>query len=154
MQVGWWFLFFIIFFIFYFWFPFGVYVVDQDFWGSSTLWLVCSSDERRCWIAEAQRREDKTQLANRGKLLIAPASTAFKHSLKEVLALPAVASQIKDTMAAKEVRILGEFMAMLAVDSARAFYGPGHVWAAHELGAIQVRRRNIVFQSIKKNDQN
>ena len=26
---------------------------------------------------------------------------------------------------------------MMARDSARAFYGPGHVQAAHELGAVQ-----------------
>ena len=26
---------------------------------------------------------------------------------------------------------------MMAKDSARAFYGPGHVQAAHELGAVQ-----------------
>ena len=29
------------------------------------------------------------------------------------------------------------FYDMMARDSARAFYGPGHVQAAHELGAIQ-----------------
>ena len=33
---------------------------------------------------------------------------------------------------------LQAFHAMLGQDSARAFYGPGHVAAAHELGAIQM----------------
>lgn len=33
--------------------------------------------------------------------------------------------------------MLQEFYQMLSTDSARAFYGPGHVRAAHELGAIQ-----------------
>ena len=65
------------------------------------------------------------------------ASSAYKHSLKEVLALPAVAAQVKDTKAAREVAALGEFFAMLSHDSARAFYGPGHVLAAAELGAVQ-----------------
>lgn len=36
------------------------------------------------------------------------------------------------------VKALADFMAMLAQDSSRAFYGPGHVHAAHEMGAIQV----------------
>lgn len=65
------------------------------------------------------------------------ASSAYKHSLKEVLALPAIASKIKDTKAAREVSALQEFYAMLTADSSRAFYGPGHVLAAAELGAIQ-----------------
>lgn len=65
------------------------------------------------------------------------ASSAYKHSLKEVLALPAIASKIKDTKAAREVSALQDFYAMLTADSSRAFYGPGHVLAAAELGAIQ-----------------
>lgn len=32
---------------------------------------------------------------------------------------------------------MAAFYAMMGSDPARAFYGPGHVWAAHELGAIQ-----------------
>lgn len=65
------------------------------------------------------------------------ASSAYKHSLREVLALPAIASKIKDTKAAREVSALQEFYTMLTADSSRAFYGPGHVLAAAELGAIQ-----------------
>lgn len=34
------------------------------------------------------------------------ASSAYKHSLKEVLTLPAIASKIKDTKAAREVAAL------------------------------------------------
>lgn len=44
---------------------------------------------------------------------------------------------LQDTKAAQEVAALQAFHAMLGQDSARAFYGPGHVRAAHELGAIQ-----------------
>lgn len=65
------------------------------------------------------------------------ASSAYKHSLKEVLALPAIASKIKDTKAAREVAALQDFYAMLGADSSRAFYGPGHVLAAADMGAIQ-----------------
>ena len=43
----------------------------------------------------------------------------------------------QDTKAAQEVAALQAFHAMLGQDSARAFYGPGHVRAAHELGAVQ-----------------
>ena len=44
---------------------------------------------------------------------------------------------MQDTKAAQEVAALQAFHVMLGQDSARAFYGPGHVRAAHELGAIQ-----------------
>ena len=41
-----------------------------------------------------------------------------------------------DTKAAKEVAALEAFFAMLGNDSSRAFYGPGHVVAAVEQGAV------------------
>ncbi len=44
---------------------------------------------------------------------------------------------MQDTKAAKETKLLQDFYDMMARDSARAFYGPGHVQAAHELGAVQ-----------------
>ena len=44
----------------------------------------------------------------------------------------------QDTKAAKETKLLQDFYDMMARDSARAFYGPGHVQAAHELGAVQI----------------
>lgn len=46
-------------------------------------------------------------------------------------------SQIKDTKAVKETRVLNEFHKMMTKDSSRAFYGPGHVLAAAERGAIE-----------------
>ena len=42
----------------------------------------------------------------------------------------------QDTKAARETGALQEFYATLAADPARAFYGPGHVRAAAELGAV------------------
>lgn len=54
---------------------------------------------------EAQRREVRALLLNRSKILLAPASSAYKHSIKEVLAGSVVAGQIKDTKAAKEVQV-------------------------------------------------
>lgn len=44
---------------------------------------------------------------------------------------------VQDTKAANEMAALRDWYAMLSQDSSRAFYGPGHVFAAHELGAIQ-----------------
>ena len=44
---------------------------------------------------------------------------------------------VQDTKAAREVQVLADFYAMMAQDSARAFYGPAHVRAAHDLGAVQ-----------------
>lgn len=87
--------------------------------------------------AEAQRKEARPLLLNKSKILVTSASTAYTQALKEVLSAPGIANQIKDTKAAAEVAALSDFMAMLANDPSRAFYGPGHVAAAHELGAIQ-----------------
>ncbi|KAF6264488.1 Dom34 protein [Scenedesmus sp. NREL 46B-D3] len=87
--------------------------------------------------AEAVRRDARPLIENKASIITAQASSAYKHSLKEVLALPAIAGKIKDTKAAREVAALQEFYAMLGADSSRAFYGPGHVLAAAELGAIQ-----------------
>jgi protein pelota len=85
---------------------------------------------------EAQRKDLRVLILNKSKIVLASASSAYRHAVKEVLASPAIASQIKDTKAAQEVNALGEFMNMLGTDPSRAFYGPGHVRAAHELGAI------------------
>jgi len=71
------------------------------------------------------------------RLVLAHASCAYKHALREVLASKAVAAQISDTSAAREAAALGTLFDTLARDPARAFYGPGHVAAAAELGAIK-----------------
>ena len=43
---------------------------------------------------------------------------------------------LQDTKAAQETKALQDFYSRLSTDSARAFYGSGHVMAAHELQAI------------------
>jgi len=55
-----------------------------------------------------------------------------------VLANPLVSGRVANTMAAREVSSLKAFMEMMAKDSARAFYGPGHVFAANEIGRLSV----------------
>ncbi|PNH05441.1 Protein pelota, partial [Tetrabaena socialis] len=83
--------------------------------------------------AEAVRREVRPLIENKEKIVLAPASSAYKHSLKEVLSCPGIASRIKDTKAAREVGALQDFYDLLSTDSTRAFYGPGHVFAAAEM---------------------
>ncbi|BBM98230.1 protein pelota [Marchantia polymorpha subsp. ruderalis] len=88
-------------------------------------------------MLEASRRELRNIIENKSKIVLAHSSSGYKHSLKEVLAEPAVMAQIKDTRAAKEVKVMQDFFSMLSQDSARAFYGPKHVEAAQERIAIQ-----------------
>ena len=83
---------------------------------------------------EASRRNLRSVIENRYRIIEVHASTAFKGAIREVLEAPAVMSQIKDTKAAMEVRALDDFFEMLAAQPERAFYGPAHVFAAHEAG--------------------
>lgn len=88
-------------------------------------------------MLEATRRDLRPIVENKGKIVLTHSSSGYKHALKEVLAAPAVLALIKDTKAVKEVKALDDFHTMLANDSSRAFYGPGHVFAAHDRLAIQ-----------------
>ena len=85
---------------------------------------------------EAVRKEWKAIQTNVGRIIKAHASSAYVHSLSEVLENPNVRGLISETKAASEVKALDEFFEMLANDPARAFYGPAHVMAAHELNAV------------------
>ena len=73
---------------------------------------------------------------HRKKVLETHASTAFRGALREVLESPSVARLIKDTKASAEIAALDDFFSTLAGKPERALYGPAHVFAAHELGAI------------------
>jgi len=85
---------------------------------------------------EASKRDLRPILENRSKILLANTSSGHKSALKEVLEAPNVMNQIKDTKAAAEVRVLGDFYSMMAKDSSRAFYGPKDVLVAHESSAV------------------
>lgn len=87
-------------------------------------------------VKRQQEAGSKALMLNRSKIVVASASTAYKHSIKEVLSSPEVAPRIKDTKAVQEARAMEAFLTMLGSEPARAMYGPGHVNAAHELGAI------------------
>ncbi|CAN6215287.1 unnamed protein product [Urochloa humidicola] len=86
---------------------------------------------------EASRRDLRVIIENKQRLVLAHATSGYKHSLKEVLDTPGIMALIKDTKAAQEVRALQDFFNMLTNDSARACYGPKHVEIAHDRLAIQ-----------------
>lgn len=50
--------------------------------------------------------------------------------------MPKSSYEAQDTKALRETRVLQDFYNMLSQDSSRAFYGPGHIRASNELGAI------------------
>lgn len=71
------------------------------------------------------------------KWLLAHASSAYKHALKEVLSDPAVAPRVADTKAAAEVLGLKQFFGKLSAEPDRATYGYSWVAKAAEQGALE-----------------
>lgn len=88
-------------------------------------------------MLEAERRQLRTIIENKSRIILVHTTSGYKHSLREVLDAPNVMNMIKDTKAAQEVRALKDFFAMLSNEPARACYGPKHVEVAHERMAIQ-----------------
>lgn len=88
-------------------------------------------------LLEAERRELRSIIENKSRIVLAHASSGYKHSLGEVLDAPNVMSLIKDTKAAQEVKALKDFHEMMSNDPTRACYGPKHVEVANEQLAIQ-----------------
>lgn len=88
-------------------------------------------------LLEAERRQLRTIIENKSRIVLVHTTSGYKHSLKEVLDAPNIMNMIKDTKAAQEVRALEEFFNMLSNDPARACYGPKHVEVAHERMAVQ-----------------
>jgi len=87
-------------------------------------------------MKEAQRNHIKVLLENQKKFLLCHASTGHKHGLKEVLSNESIASQLADTKAASEVRIINSFYDMLKKESDRAIYGLSHIKYALQHNAI------------------
>ncbi|KAJ7978239.1 Protein pelota-like [Quillaja saponaria] len=88
-------------------------------------------------ILEADRRNLRPIIENKSRIILAHASSGYKHSLREVLDAPNVMNMIKDTKAAEEVRALKDFFNMLSNDPSRACYGEKHVEVALERLAVQ-----------------
>lgn len=79
----------------------------------------------------------KVLLENKGKFVLAHASSGFKHSLREILQDSSVQSKLSDTKAAGEVKALDQFYQVLQNEPSRAFYGTKHVERANEGQAIE-----------------
>ncbi|XP_043720647.1 protein PELOTA 1 [Telopea speciosissima] len=88
-------------------------------------------------LLEAERRQLRSIIENKSRILLVHTTSGYKHSLREVLDAPNILTLIKDTKAAQEVRALKDFFNMLSNDPARACYGPKHVEVAHERMAVQ-----------------
>jgi len=89
-------------------------------------------------FSQAIKMDQKVLTDNKSKFILVHASSGFKHSLKEVLAEPAVLSRLSDTKAASEVKALDSFYTMLQNEPDRAFYGIGHVEKANDMSAIEI----------------
>jgi len=87
--------------------------------------------------AEAVRAEYKVLLENRAKFVLVHSSSGFKHSLKEALQDPAVASRLTETKFSSEVKSLEQFYTVLQTDPDRAVYGPNQVLKANEQQAVE-----------------
>jgi len=86
---------------------------------------------------QAVKNEWKAITENKSKFLLVHSSSGHKHSLKEVLADPAVTARLADTKAAAEVKVLDTFFTMLQTEPDRAYYGISHVEKANEAMAIE-----------------
>ncbi|KAL3911112.1 MAG: hypothetical protein SGPRY_008818, partial [Prymnesium sp.] len=89
------------------------------------------------WMCrEANKRDLRDLILSKPKWVLAHASSAHKHSLKEVLAESAVSARVADTKAVSEVLALKSFFDMMAVDPLRVTYGYRYVLTASNQGAI------------------
>jgi len=87
-------------------------------------------------IEEAVRQDLKYIMENKHKFLLVHSSSGHMGSLKEILLDASVTSQLEDTKAARDVRVLNNFYSMLQKDESRAFYAYVHVNAAADVQAI------------------
>ena len=89
------------------------------------------------WMgAMAAKRDMRALLLSKPKWVLAHASSAYAHALRQVLTDPAVAARVADTRAGAEVAALREFVQMMGDDPDRVTYGLRHVQAANEQCAI------------------
>ena len=87
-------------------------------------------------MGEARRRELRELLISRPKWVLASASSAYKHALREVLAEPSVGARVADTRAAAETLALRTFLELMAAQPERVTYGYAHVQYAASQGAV------------------
>ena len=89
------------------------------------------------WMGAAATKRNLRELSqSRPKWVLAHASSAYKHALREVLLDPTVAARVAETRAGAEVAALGEMVQMMGDEPDRVAYGLRHVQAASEQAAI------------------
>eukprot|EP00201_Polytomella_parva_P021310 CAMPEP_0175046804 /NCGR_PEP_ID=MMETSP0052_2-20121109/5234_1 /TAXON_ID=51329 ORGANISM="Polytomella parva, Strain SAG 63-3" /NCGR_SAMPLE_ID=MMETSP0052_2 /ASSEMBLY_ACC=CAM_ASM_000194 /LENGTH=184 /DNA_ID=CAMNT_0016310591 /DNA_START=122 /DNA_END=679 /DNA_ORIENTATION=- len=71
-----------------------------------------------------------------GMVITAHASSAYRHSLAEVLLSPAVQNRIQDSAAGREIAALERWRRVFATNPDRAFFGMKHVMTAAGVGAV------------------
>ncbi|KAI9225320.1 MAG: pelota [Piptocephalis tieghemiana] len=87
-------------------------------------------------MSEAVKTGNRALLDARPKFLLVSCASGHKHALEQILQDPAVASQLKDTKAAREQQLLDRFYREMNSDPDKAPYGWDHVQRAQEMGAI------------------
>jgi protein pelota len=87
-------------------------------------------------LAEASKRDIKAIAQNADRIILAHASCAYRHALREVLSSDAARAAVAHTAASRDAAALEAFFETLAATPDRAFYGPGHVGAAADMGAV------------------
>jgi len=87
-------------------------------------------------MTQATLAGNKTLLQARSRFLLVHSHSGHRHALQEILSLPEVASQLKETKYARETLMLQKFWKMLQDDELRAWYGEAHVSLAVDRGAV------------------
>ncbi|CAN1271532.1 Protein PELOTA 1, partial [Linum perenne] len=91
----------------------------------------------RFLLLEAERKQLRSIIENKSKIILVHTTSGYKHSLREVLDAPSVMNIIKDTKAAEEVLSQTRCKVLGLINSDRACYGPKHVEVANERLAVQ-----------------
>lgn len=79
---------------------------------------------------------NKPLLKSKPKFLVTHSSTGHIHSLEEIMRNKEVLQQLAETKYARETAALDKFFKSLNDDDGKAWYGPKHVEAAIERGAV------------------
>lgn len=87
-------------------------------------------------FSTAVQENDKLIVKSKSKFLVTHSSTGHVHSLEEVLKNPEIQKQLSDTKYGRETIVLDKFFKTLNDDDMKAWYGPKHVEAAMDKGAI------------------
>lgn len=87
-------------------------------------------------LQTAVTKGDQFLVKSKSKFLVTHSSTGYLQGLDEVLKTPEVQSQLANTRYQREITVLDNFFKILNDDDMRAWYGPRHVEAAVEKGAV------------------